>query len=690
MSSQSESLVAASPVELVRIIAGGWRAVAVAVMAALLLAASYVYFIAERKYTATGAIMIEPPANLYPSTPGVAEAGSLDKSSITSQGEALRSRDLLLTVHKRLESEGFVSDAAAGGSPGSAGGVMIDDGTGSPESSIEQLQEALAIKVVDDSHVITAEFTDRNPKAAARALTLLFDEYIQRDVNRRGAANVAARQQYEARSVALKGELESLNRQIAEESARSGRYLAGGTTILASNMQAAVGQMIELQTQITDVNAKIKVISDAERGGSWAEAARMLQTPAMQRLLQNQMDLDLEIQAASASGVAERHPKMQVLQARRVDLQGMLRDEMRHALLVLGEDRKHLQEQARELQQKVAALRSGSDLELQGAVNVEQLEKSAAGLREMLSLVVGKLYDTAVAPAANAWIVEAPVVSMNPTSPRLGIILLGSTLLGLIGGALIPLWREGRRRADRVILQVGAQGLMPSLWNLPAPAHKLLGGRGKASFDQVHTEKWQETLRAIGHRLALKSRTGSGLAVAVVSAQPKEGKTMVALALSRRLAGDGYKVLLIDGDLRKPDIHRRAGTGVKVALPSLLNGGDKWRDLLQKDSSGLHLMAPSEPADLSTGFLREGGMRELLDAVRLHYDFVIVDSSPVLRVADGLFLLDYVDSAILVSGERTGPAETRQILERPGFPLEKVEGVVRLRSGGGPLSYPGY
>ncbi len=682
MSSQPESLVAASPVELARIISAGWRIVLGAVVAAMLLAASYIYFIAEKKFTATGAIMIEPAANLYPSTPGVTEAGTLDKSAIVSQGEALRSRDLLQTVQKRLDSEGLQTGSPAEAAPAPADGRA---------TGVERLQDALKIKVVDDSHVITAEFTDERPQVAGRALTLLFDEYIQREVDRRSAANAAARQQYEARAAALKTELESLNRQIAAESAQSGRYLAGGTTILASNMQAAVNQLIDLQAQTADVSAKIKAATAAVEGGSWSEAARTLQTPTMQRLLQNEVDLELEAQAASATGLADRHPKSQALQSRISDLHNLIRQEMQHGLVVLGENRTRLLEQSRELQEQIARLKSGSGRELQGTATLEQLERSAAGLREMLNLVVGRLYDTAVAPRANAWIVEAPTVSFQPTSPRVGIIFLGAALLGFIGGALVPLWREGRRRADRAVLEIDGAGAMPSLWTLPAPRPKLLAARAHASIDNEQTEKWQETLRAIGHRLALKSRAGHGLAVAVVSAQPKEGKTMVALALSRTLANDGYKVLLIDGDLRKPDIHRRARVGLEGSFHSVLRGRGDWRALLQRDpSSGLHLIAPSEPADLSAGILREGGMRELLEAVRQHYDFVIVDSSPVLRVADGLFLLDYVDSAILVSGERNGPEETRQVLEQPGFPLTKVEGVVRLGRGNGALSYPGY
>lgn len=673
MPERNNSVAAASPVELARIVGGNWRIVLSAMALAIVLAAVYVYLVAKREYTATGSIMIDRPGSLYPSSPAVADAGTLDKSTIMSQGEALRSRDLLVNVQKRLESEGFSMAVPAG------------------ESAVEGLREALTVKIGDDTHVINAEFDDANPQLAGRALSLLFDEYIQRDVNRRGAANAAAREQYEARAEALRTELASLNRQIALESAASGRYFGAGDSMLSSSMQAAAAQMNELQSQITAINARIKVGSQAVAAGNWAEAERTLQSPTLQRLLQNQIDLELEQQAATAKGQGARHPESQALQLRKTSLGGLLREEVQQTLTTLGESRLHLLEQSRELQRQIGSMRASSNQELRGAATLDQLERSAGALRDMLNTAVEKLYDTAVLPAASAWIVEAPSVSAHPTSPRAGLTFTGAALFGLIGGSLLAFWREGRRRGTLAALEIDHPVMMPALWSLPAPRPKLLSVSGPSSFDNLQTQDWQETLRAIGHKLALKAVPGRGLAVAVVSAHPKEGKTMVALALARRLVRDGYKVLLVDGDLRKPDIHRRASAGVDGSLHTLLQQHPDWKGLLRSDdSSGLHVIAPNQPADPSTGVLRGQGIKALLEAARRHYDFIIVDTSPVTRVADGLLLLEHVDTAIMVSGERTDPEGTRQVLEQADFPLAKIGGLVRLGRGVGAMSYPGY
>jgi polysaccharide biosynthesis transport protein len=673
MAERNNSVVAASPVELARIVANNWRVVLSAMGAAVLLAAVYVFFIAKREYTAAGSIMIDRPGSLYPSSPAVADPGTLDKSTIMSQGEALRSRDLLLNVQKRLESEGYP--------------MVVPPG----ESAVDGLRQALTIKVGEDTHVINAQFDDANPQFAGRALSLLFDEYIQRDVNRKAAANAAARKQYEARADALKGELDTLNRQIAMESAASGRYLAGGGSILSSNMQAAVAEINDLQAQITSINAKMKVGREAIAGGNWADAQGTLQTPTLQRLMQTEVDLELEEQAANAKGRGSRHPDAQALQLRKASLDNLMKDEVRGALATLGENRIRLQAQSSDLQRQIAGLKASSDRELRGTAALDQLERSAVALRDMLNVAVEKLYDTAVVPVANAWVVEAPSVSTHPTSPRAGLTFTGAALFGLIGGSLLAFWREGRRRGTLAALEIDHPALMPALWSLPAPRPKLLSVSGPSSFDNLQTQDWQETLRAIGHKLALKAVPGRGLAVAVVSAHPKEGKTMVALALARRLVRDGYKVLLIDGDLRKPDIHRRASAGVDGSLHSLLQQNPDWKGLLRSDdSSALHVIAPNQPADPSTGVLRDRGIQALLEAARRHYDFIVVDTSPVTRVADGLLLLEHVDTAIMVSGERTDPEGTRQVLEQADFPLAKIGGLVRLGRGVGALSYPGY
>jgi succinoglycan biosynthesis transport protein ExoP len=674
MRTEPGTVLAASPIDLARTVGAGWRTVLVAVAITVGLAAVYVYYIADEKYTATGRVMIEKPGNLYPSTPGVAEDSRLDQSTITSQAEALASRDLLRTVLQRLETEGELVVTPA-----------------SREETVDQLQESLKVSVLDESHIITAKFTDESPQFAQKTLALLFDEYIRREVERRNTVSALAREQYEERSAALRSELESLNRQIALQSAASGRYFGGeGGTIQSNSMQAALGQVNDLEAQITDVSARLKVAKEAVSSGSWAEAARTLQTPTMQKLLQNQIDLELEAQIGRSAGWTDRHPESLAMQSRKAALDEMMKTEVQHAIVTLGETRSQLLEQARDSQSRMSTLRSNSNQELRGSATLDQLERSADSLREMLNDVVGRLYDTTSAPSAHAWIMEAPTASLRPTSPRPRLTFAGATLLGLLGGSLIAILRQGRALASRSALEFDSTAAIPSMWSLPAPRQTLLASRKNGTFDLAQTQDWQETLRAIGRRLALNAGSG-GRSLAVVSAQPKEGKTMVSLALSRRLAADGYKVLLIDGDLRKPDIYRRADTGVPGSMDTLLAPQGNWRDAVQVDpASKLHLIAPRAPSDPAAGILRDGTMLKMIEAAKKSYDFVIVDSSPVLRVVDGLFLLDCVDSAVFVSNERTDPAETRHVLEQPDFPLAKFEGVIRLARSQGSLSYPGY
>jgi len=672
--SHANALVAASPVELARIVWTGWPVVLAAVMTTVLLTAAYIFYVAEKKYTAIGTIMIEPPASLYPSTPGVAEPG-LDKSAIISQGEALRSRDLLRAVGTSLESEGLLSKGAA---------KPVDE-------AVEHLESALKISVVDESHVISAQLTDARPEYAGRALTLLFDKYIEREVSRRSSVNAAAREQYDSRAAALTTELDALNQQIAAQTAQTGRYFEGGTTVLFASMQTSVNQLDQLTAQLADVNAKIKVVTDAVFSGNAAIAAGIIDTPTIKRIAQSQVELELAARELATKKKGPQHPEVIAIRTQRESLGNLMKDEMRKGLQELDESRSHLMEQSRELRGRIGVLQAGSDRESQGTATLVQMEKKAEALRDMLNQVTGRLYDTAVAPNANAWVLAAPAVLPLPTSPKVGLSFLGATILGLVGGALVAFWREGKRRAARGVLGIYPVETMPALWSLSPPRQRLLGSRARGSFASAQIAGWRETLRAIGHRLALKLGNGAGISVAVVSAQPREGKTLVAVTLSRTLANDGYKVLLVDADLRKPDIHRATHASLGGPLHHVVGSNAGWRSLVQTDaSSPLHLIAPTEPSDPSTGFLRDARIRDFLDAARQHYDFVIFDTSPVLRVADGLFFLDFVDSAILVSGERTDPRETQRVLAQPDFPLPKLEGVIRFGHGTGTLSYPGY
>jgi capsular exopolysaccharide synthesis family protein len=158
-----------------------------------------------------------------------------------------------------------------------------------------------------------------------------------------------------------------------------------------------------------------------------------------------------------------------------------------------------------------------------------------------------------------------------------------------------------------------------------------------------------EAYSALRSSLLYSTREGLPKVVLVTSAQASEGKSTTSYAVGRSMAQVGKRTLLIDGDLRRPSIHRLAGEANNVGLSSVLIGeSDVGHAIAPTGIDRLFVMPsgplPPSPAEL----LSSPRLVELLNAVRNEFDVVVIDSAPVLGLADSPGLSALADGVLLV------------------------------------------
>ena len=137
--------------------------------------------------------------------------------------------------------------------------------------------------------------------------------------------------------------------------------------------------------------------------------------------------------------------------------------------------------------------------------------------------------------------------------------------------------------------------------------------------------------------------------ILVSSAVPSEGKTTISANLSVALAQLGKRVLSIDGDLRRPSVHRVFSMSNSTGLSEYLQGHGDWHSVIRPSGvHGLHVIVsgsrPENPAEL----LSSQRMEELLRHARSQYDVVVIDSPTLLHMADSRLLASYVEAVVLV------------------------------------------
>src|SRR5439155_15631893 len=158
-----------------------------------------------------------------------------------------------------------------------------------------------------------------------------------------------------------------------------------------------------------------------------------------------------------------------------------------------------------------------------------------------------------------------------------------------------------------------------------------------------------EAVDATRTMLLRAARTEGLRVVMVTSAHSGEGKTSLSTHLAASLAQVGYRTLFIDGDLRNPIAHRVFELEPEPGFCELLRGEVEVAELVRQTPVDLLSMIPAGRWDVeaSRALGREGVLGELLQPLRSEFDFVIIDSSPVLPVVDPLLIGQQADGTIL-------------------------------------------
>ncbi len=235
------------------------------------------------------------------------------------------------------------------------------------------------------------------------------------------------------------------------------------------------------------------------------------------------------------------------------------------------------------------------------------------------------------------------VPPLAPSTDRRAIFSLLSVFGGLMTGLVVAYLRAGAERPMIEAHELGTTTPAPFLGRLPQVA------AGKAL--PLHDPLLIEGVRMVRTSLLQRIDRGEGNVVLVTSAGPREGKTTVTIMLARSLASCGRRVLLVDGDLRRPRIAASLGLNVRLGiLDTLLDEGKDREAIVQSDTPGLWVL-PSRPAadGYDSEILAGQGFAQAVQRWSEGYDVVLLDSPPVLAAADAQILARQANGTLLLA-----------------------------------------
>jgi len=304
-------------------------------------------------------------------------------------------------------------------------------------------------------------------------------------------------------------------------------------------------------------------------------------------------------------------------------------------------------------------------LELEGAFSardIERLEREVATLedkhRTLQANFSSLLANTGRGAINTLSIIEPASLPTRPIGPARAMTVLTAATIGLVLAAGAALFLDYLDDTVRTEADVAAITDIPVLPGIPDFGDVSEGRRLVMRTDALSLTA--ETFRALHTAIRTSPGAHALRTLLVTSPRPNEGKSLISANLALTMAQGGYRVLLIDGDLRRPMQHKLFGLPNALGFANLLqpwvigaSAEEVRRELHQlmrpQPEPGLFVLTSGRHKDAHAGTFSFRTIQAILDAVSAEYDYVILDSPPVLAMADAVILGSQVDSVLLIT-----------------------------------------
>jgi capsular exopolysaccharide synthesis family protein len=634
-----------------------WRYVILGSTVAFLLAGLIATLLMTPKYTAQATIEISREANKVTDFQGVdREASVADQEFYQTQYGLLRSRLLSERVAAQLklvdDKNFFEMFGVSDRDPAFqlVNGRYPANGRATRQRVAgEVLIKNLSIVPTRLSRLVDIRFTSPDAAFSARVANAWAENFIQTNLERKVQATSYGRNLLQRQLAQLKERLDASQRQlVAYASAERIINLpaqSGGDGKTTSERSIVADDLAALNSALSQATAdRIQAEARYQQAGRSGASTEALRNQAINNLRQRRAELAAEYQRLMVQ-FEPGYPAAQAIQSQITQLDRSIAREEGRVSGSLQADYREAREREQALQAKVDQLKD-SYLDLRRrSIQYNIFQQEVDTNRALYDGLLQRFKEIGVAGGVgvnNISVVDPADVPQKPSSPRLLINLAVALLAGLGLGALAAFALEQIDEAIADPGEVERQLGLPLLGSVP----KLESGTPKEALLDRKSELIDAYL-AVQTNLAFTTEHGVPRSFAVTSTRPAEGKSTTALALATTLARAQRRVILVDGDMRSPSVHHLGGVDHDQGLSNFLSGQDNIAPLtFRMDDLGITAMSagpiPPNAAELLTG----NRLSILIDRLLEDYDHVVIDSPPVMGLADAPLIASRVEGVI--------------------------------------------
>lgn len=608
-----------------------------------------------RTYTATSTLLLEPRQAEPVKINDRGFVAPADDNLIDTAVQVVRSPALTLDVVRQL---GLARTREFGG--------KIDPAASAAERERRTAEILLAqshVRRVGVTYLVEISVSSTDPANAARIANALAGRYIQLDSTKKQLRN-----RQSARYV--EGQASTLQRQAVADDAALQNYMIRNNLMSAQGATMAEQEVSELNRQIADSQAQLAeqrgklnaAQTQIARGGGGADTGSALASETVRQLRQQEAQASARLAQLDARYGA-LHPDVVEARDELADVRSQLGAELTRIISGLRGDVQIAESRLGSLLASRAQAKGSLAQNSSAQVGRLELERRAEASRAIYNAYLTRAKETAqvgALPNADATIASVARVPDTPSSPR---YLLGA-LAGLAAAAIAACLTMGVTEylEDTVATRADIETGLGAVY---AGAIPTLSSATRAKAESILPQDYvtmrpmslfTESLRNLATYLGLTMLDGTAKVLTITSALPREGKSTTSMCLARTLAIGKQRVVLVDADVRHHSTSDALLPGRNAeGLFRVLDGTIRIDEaLVREDRTGLHIL-PTLGQRSSEDQITEDAMARLIAGLREGFDIIIIDSAPVLGVAETRMVSRLSDKTLVIARWRRTP-----------------------------------
>lgn len=627
-------------------------------------------------YRARATVQVSREAPRVMTSQDVEPAAAPDDEFAATQLALLRSRSLVERVVDRLKlanDDAFIGETRIGIE------AAPDLTLGQARArAIGTVARNLSVAAVGGTSVFEIAYEDRDPVRASRIANAFAAEFIRGALDRRFDASNYARDFLRSRLSGTKNRLEQSERELVAYATRQG--IVGITDANSGDGTSGTAQSLDSAdlagigaARIQARAARIRAEEEWNVARSGGDALpQVLASPTIASLRSARATLASEYQQKLGLYTAD-FPEMRQMRARMAELDRQIAGEGGAIRRSIRANYLAALQQEQGLNRQVASTKSAV-LDLQNrSIRYNILKREVDTNRQLYDGLLQRYKEIGVAGgvgASNITVVDGAAVPGSPASPilwlNLVITLAGGTLLALLVAFGLEAVDTSVKTPEDIEQELG----LTLLGSIPLAKDVTIS---RTTAD-MRLNDMAEAYFSVASALQFVTPATRPLTLLLTSTRSGEGKSTSSVFLASAVAQSGKRVLLIDGDMRRPTLHEALGLRRRPGLSALLTGSASLAEVIQESQHvNLSAITAGELPPNAAQLLSLGAFRSVLDQAGEGFDIVIIDGPPVLGLADAPMMSAEADATVMVvESKGAGRRAVRRAIAR----LHQAQGVL--------------